>query len=108
MVRKITSLIFTCLVVAVPSSQFEFELSNTTVGQLDVKKSSVLGINIGYTRVTLVDKRILYINHYSKSVLRGFEITIRHRLQTRGFLSSCTCISRFLHWIVNSLCDWSE
>jgi len=65
--------IFTSLVVAVPSSQFEFELSNTTVGQLDVKKSSVLGINIGYTRVTLVDKRILCLDLYSKSVLGVFD-----------------------------------
>ena len=70
--------IFTSLAVAVPSSQFEFELSNTTVAQLDVKKSSVLGINIGYTRVTLVDKSILCINYYSKSVLRALmEIAIR-------------------------------
>ena len=42
-----------------PSSQFEFKLCNTTVAQLDVKKSSVLGVNIGYTKVTLVDKSIL-------------------------------------------------
>ena len=63
--------IFTCLVVAVPSAQFEFELSNTTVAQLDVKKSSVLGVNIGYTRVSLVDKSILLYEllHNSKSVL---------------------------------------
>jgi len=64
----------------VPSSQFEFELSNTTVAQLDVKKSSVLGINIGYTRVTLVDKSILCIYYYmySKSVLGALmEMTIR-------------------------------
>ena len=69
-----------------PSSQFEFELSNTTVAQLDVKKSSVLGINIGYTRVTLVDKSILSINYYSnsKSVLRALmEIALRLSLDKR-------------------------
>ena len=43
------------------------------MAQLDVKKSSVLGINIGYTRVTLVDKSILCINYFSKSALRGFD-----------------------------------
>ena len=51
--------IFTPPVVPMPSSQFEFKLCNTTVAQLDVKKSSVLGVNIGYTKVTLVDKSIL-------------------------------------------------
>ena len=69
-----------------PSSQFEFELSNTTVAQLDVKKSSVLGVNIGYTRVTLVDKSILCINYYSnsKSVLRALmEIALRLSLDKR-------------------------
>ena len=48
-----------CAVVPMPSSQFEFQLSNTTVAELDVKKSSVLGVEIGYTKVTLVDKSIL-------------------------------------------------
>ena len=46
-------------VVPMPSSQFELRLSNTTVGQLDVKQSSVMGIQSGYTKVTLVDKSIL-------------------------------------------------
>ena len=78
--------IFSSVAVAVPSSQFEFELSNTTVAQLDVKKSSVLGINIGYTRVTLVDKSILSINYYSnsKSVLRALmEIALGLSLDKR-------------------------
>ncbi|KAJ7382708.1 hypothetical protein OS493_033271 [Desmophyllum pertusum] len=48
-------------VVPMPSSQFEFKLSNTTVAQLDVKKSSVLGVTKGYTKVTLVDKNMLHI-----------------------------------------------
>ena len=46
-------------VVPMPSSQFEFKLSNTSVAQLDVKKSSVLGVKLGYTKVTLEDKSIL-------------------------------------------------
>ncbi|KAM7432559.1 hypothetical protein ABFA07_017053 [Porites harrisoni] len=46
-------------VVPMPSSQFEFKLSNTSVAQLDVKKSSVLGVELGYTKVTLEDKSIL-------------------------------------------------
>ncbi|XP_068674449.1 nuclear pore membrane glycoprotein 210-like [Montipora foliosa] len=49
-------------VVPMPSSQFEFQLSNTTVGKLDVKQSSVLGIELGYTKVTLVDKNMLHVH----------------------------------------------
>ncbi|XP_029186949.2 LOW QUALITY PROTEIN: nuclear pore membrane glycoprotein 210-like [Acropora millepora] len=49
-------------VVPMPSSQFELRLSNTTVGQLDVKQSSVMGIQSGYTKVTLVDKNMLHIH----------------------------------------------
>ena len=50
---------FSLTVVPMPSSQFEFKLSNTSVAQLDVKKSSVLGVKLGYTKVTLEDKSIL-------------------------------------------------
>lgn len=50
---------FPLAVVPMPSPQFEFKLSNTSVAQLDVKKSSVLGVELGYTKVTLVDKSIL-------------------------------------------------
>ncbi|CAH3168221.1 unnamed protein product [Porites lobata] len=49
-------------VVPMPSSQFEFKLSNTSVAQLDVKKSSVLGVKLGYTKVTLEDKNMLHIH----------------------------------------------
>ncbi|XP_015750175.1 PREDICTED: nuclear pore membrane glycoprotein 210-like, partial [Acropora digitifera] len=49
-------------VVPMPSSQFELRLSNTTVGQLNVKQSSVMGIQSGYTKVTLVDKNMLHIH----------------------------------------------
>ena len=58
---------FSSAVVPMPSSQFEFQLSNTTVGQLDVKQSSVLGIQLGYTKVTLVDKSILQKEKCSNS-----------------------------------------
>ena len=51
--------LFSLTVVPMPSSQFEFKLSNTSVAQLDIKKSSVLGVKLGYTKVTLEDKSIL-------------------------------------------------
>ena len=54
---------FPLAVVPMPSPQFEFKLSNTSVAQLDVKKSSVLGVELGYTKVTLVDKSILWNVH---------------------------------------------
>ena len=54
-------------VVPMPSSQFELRLSNTTVGQLDVKQSSVMGIQSGYTKVTLVDKSILQKEEFSNN-----------------------------------------
>ncbi len=64
MIFDLFVIIFIFLVVSMPSSLFEFKLSNTTVAQLDVRKSSVLGVNIGYTRVTLVDKSILLYNNH--------------------------------------------
>ena len=42
-----------------PSTQFEFKLSNAAVGDLNVAESSVVGIKQGYTQMVLVDKSIL-------------------------------------------------
>lgn len=42
-----------------PSSQFKFQLSNTTVGVLDVPLSRVVGRAVGYTKVSLLDNSIL-------------------------------------------------
>lgn len=41
-----------------PSTQFEFVLSNTTVAVLHEPSSNVIGRVLGYTQVTLVDKSI--------------------------------------------------
>ena len=45
--------------IEMPSSQFKFVLSNTTVGTLDEPSSHVIGRALGYTKVTLVDNSIL-------------------------------------------------
>lgn len=42
-----------------PSTQFKFVLSNTTVGYLDVPSSRVIGRALGFTQVSLVDNSIL-------------------------------------------------
>ena len=45
-------------VVPMPSSQFEFKLTNTSVGELDDTHSSVVGLQSGFTQLVLVDKSI--------------------------------------------------
>ena len=42
-----------------PSAQFKFVVSNTTVGTLDEPSSQVIGRALGYTQVTLIDNSIL-------------------------------------------------
>ncbi|XP_046861323.1 nuclear pore membrane glycoprotein 210-like isoform X1 [Xenia sp. Carnegie-2017] len=44
--------------VEMPSTQFEFVLSNTTVAVLHEPSSNVIGRVLGYTQVTLVDKNM--------------------------------------------------
>jgi hypothetical protein len=49
-----------CLVdIEMPSPQFKFVVSNTTVGTLIEPSSQVIGRSLGYTQVTLIDNSIL-------------------------------------------------
>ena len=46
-------------VVAMPSKQYTLELTNTTVGELDVERSRVTGLAVGFTELVLNDKSLL-------------------------------------------------
>ena len=45
--------------ITMPSEQYSLELTNTTVGRLDSKRSRVTGLVVGYTEVVLQDISIL-------------------------------------------------
>lgn len=47
------------LEIEMPSSQFKFVISNTTVGTLHEPSSQVIGRAIGFTQVKLFDNSIL-------------------------------------------------
>ena len=49
-------------IVSLPSDQYYLHLSNQTVAELDVPKSRVTGLVLGYAEVVLYDKSILAIN----------------------------------------------
>ena len=46
-------------IVTMPSDQYVLEVTNSTVGRLERKKSRVTGLVVGYTEVVLQDKSIL-------------------------------------------------
>jgi hypothetical protein len=56
---KNTNDIICVIDIEMPSSQFKFVLSNTTVGTLDEPSSRVIGRALGYTQVMLIDNSIL-------------------------------------------------
>ena len=48
-------------VVPMPSDQYTLELTNTTVGRLDQRRSRVTGLVIGDTEIVLQDKSMLLL-----------------------------------------------
>ncbi len=47
-------------IVSMPSEQYYLELTNGTVARLDIARSRVTGLVVGYTEAVLQDKSILY------------------------------------------------
>ena len=46
-------------VITMPSEQYSLELTNTTVGELNLQRSRVTGLVVGYTEIVLQDISIL-------------------------------------------------
>ena len=51
----IASSFLLCLVVPLPSNQYSLELTDTSIGELVVDKSRVIGIDYGHTELRLLD-----------------------------------------------------